>query len=322
MRLNEVVAMKKNSKIYVAGHTGLIGSAIVRRLKSLSYTRIVTKTHADLDLTDRGKVERFFAKEKPEYVILAAARVGGIHANSTYPAEFIFQNLMIQTNVIDLAWKYNVKKLQFLVSSCVYPKVCPQPMKEEYLMTGALESTSEPYAMAKLSGVKMCQSYSRQYGVNFKTVIPANIYGINDHFDENGHVLAALIAKFHMAQVKGEKSVTVWGTGKPIREFFFVNDLADACVFLIKRREVDDVINIGGGRETSIAALAELVKTTIGYKGKIIFDTSKPDGNLRRFLDSSKITTLGWKAKTPLESGLKATYNWYKTFLADKKKNK
>lgn len=314
--------MKKDSKIYVAGHTGLIGSAIVRKLKSLSYSRILAKTHAELDLTDRKKTELFFAKQRPEYVILSAARVGGIHANNTYPAEFIYQNLMIQTNVIDLAWKYKVKKLLFLVSSCVYPKICPQPMKEESLMTGPLEPTNEPYAMAKLAGIKMCQAYGRQYGTCFKTVIPANIYGINDHFDENGHVLAALIAKFHTAHVQGEKSVTVWGTGKPIREFFYVDDLASACAFLIKKKNVDDVVNIGGGRETSIAELAELVGTTIGYKGKIIFDTSKPDGNPRRFLDSSKIAALGWKAKTPLEEGLAITYAWYKALLANKKKSK
>lgn len=305
--------MKKDLKIYVAGHTGLIGSAIVRKLRSLSYSRILAKTHSELDLTDRNKTERFFAKEKPEYVILAAARVGGIYANNTYPAEFIYQNLMIQTNVIDLSWKYKVKKLLFLVSSCVYPKICAQPMKEEYLMTGFLEPTNEPYAMAKLAGIKMCQAYGRQYGVNAISAIPANIYGINDHFDENGHVLAALIAKFHIAMVKGEKSVIVWGTGKPIREFFYVDDLADACVFLMKKKHVDDVINIGSGGKTSIADLAQLVKATVGYKGKIIFDTSKPDGNPKRQLDSSKITSLGWKAKTPLEKGLQITYDWYKS---------
>jgi GDP-L-fucose synthase len=304
--------MNKTSKIYVAGHTGLIGSAILRKLKAGGYRNILTKTHAQLDLTRRQDVERFFAKHKPEYVFLAAARVGGIHANKTFPGEFIFQNIMIQAHVLDLARQYKVKKLLFLTSSCVYPRICSQPMKVDSLFTGALEPTNEAYGMAKLAGIKMCQAYNRQYGTNFITVIPANVYGVNDHFDENGHVLAALIAKFHQAKTKGEKSVVVWGTGKPKREFFYVDDLADAGLFLMRSYQSSEPINVGIGRETSIAQLARMIGKTVGYKGQIVFDTTKPDGNPRRWLDSGKIFNMGWKPRFPLADGLAITYDWYK----------
>jgi len=304
--------MNKNSKIYVAGHTGLIGSALIRKLKVLSFSNVITRTRKALDLTDRKKVKSFFSKERPEYVILAAAKVGGIYANNTYPAEFIFENLSIQNNVIDQAYRYGVKKLLFLASSCVYPKLCKQPMKEEYLMAGPIETTNEPYAVAKLSGIKMCQAYRKQYGANFISVIPANVYGMNDHFDENGHVLAALVKKFYTACDEKYKSVSIWGTGKPMREFFYVDDLADACIFLLRNYDQSEVINLGVGKETSISDLASRIKEISGFNGELIFDKSKPDGNPRRLLDNSKITSMGWKADTTLEEGLNLTWKWYK----------
>lgn len=307
--------MERDARIYVAGHTGLVGSAIVRRLQALGYTNIQTKTHREMDITDRKKVESFFAKEKPEYVFLAAARVGGIRANNTYPAEFIYQNLMIQTNVIDLAYRSGAKKLLFLASSCIYPKICRQPIKEEYLLTGPIEQTNEPYGIAKLAGIKICQGYNKQYGTNFISVIPANVYGINDHFDKNGHVVAALIGKFHEAKIKGDESVTIWGTGKPKREFFYVDDLADACIFLMNKYDGSEVINVGRGADTSIAELASIIKEVVGFAGKIFYDATKPDGIPKRLLDSSRINALGWKAKTELDDGLNITYEWYKNSL-------
>ena len=307
--------MQKKDKIYVAGHTGLIGSALVRRLKSLSYDNVVTRTRNALDLTDRKKVEQFFLQEKPDCVILAAAKVGGIHANNTYPAEFIFENLSIQNNVIDLAHRSGVKKLLFLASSCVYPKLCAQPMQEQDLLTGAIEATNEPYAIAKLAGIKMCQAYQRQHGANFISVIPANVYGMNDHFDENGHVLAALIEKFHLARQQKLEDVVIWGTGKPKREFFFVNDMADACIFLLNNYDQPDVINLGTGIETSIAELAGQIKKIMRFEGALRFDTSKPDGNPRRLLNSSKIKALGWEASTSLEKGLQLTCERYQKNL-------
>jgi GDP-L-fucose synthase len=307
--------MQKKDKIYVAGHTGLIGSALVRRLKSLSYDNVVTRTRNALDLTDRKKVEQFFLQEKPDCVILAAAKVGGIHANNTYPAEFIFENLSIQNNVIDLAHRSGVKKLLFLASSCVYPKLCAQPMQEQDLLTGAIEATNEPYAIAKLAGIKMCQAYQRQHGANFISVIPANVYGMNDHFDENGHVLAALIEKFYLARQQKLEDVVIWGTGKPKREFFFVNDMADACIFLLNNYDQPDVINLGTGIETSIAELAGQIKKIMRFEGALRFDTSKPDGNPRRLLNSSKIKALGWEASTSLEKGLQLTCEWYQKNL-------
>jgi GDP-L-fucose synthase len=307
--------MKKNSRIYVAGHTGLIGSTLIRLLKAKSYSNIITRTRRALDLTDQKAVDRFFAKEKPEYVFLAAARVGGIHANKIYPAEFIYQNLMIQTNVIDCALKYKTKKLLNLSSSCIYPKKSKQPMKEEYLFSGDIEETNEAYGMAKLAGIRMCQAYHRQYGANFISVIPSNVYGPGDHFDENGHVLAALLGKFHTAQQHNKKSVTLWGTGKPKREFLYVDDAAEGCLFLMKNYHRPEPINLGIGRETSIAQLAKMIQSTVGHRGSLKFDTTKPDGNPRRLLDSQKIHTLGWRANTSLEDGLQITYDWYQKKL-------
>lgn len=304
--------MKKNSSIYVAGHKGLIGSAIMRKLKLQGCKNIITRTHKELDLADKRKVESFFAKEKPEYVFLAAAKVGGIYANNAYPAEFIYQNLMIQINVIDLSYKYDVKKLLFLASSCIYPKTCKQPMKEEHLLTGPIELTNEAFAVAKLAGIKMCQAYNRQYRTNFISVIPANVYGINDRFDENAHVVSSLIKNFHEAKIKAQEGVTIWGSGKSKRDFLYVDDLADACLFLMKNYNSSEIINAGTGVETSIKELAELVRQITGFKGKIIYDTTKPDGNPRRFLDSSKIKALGWEPNIVLNKGLRLTYNWYK----------
>ena len=295
----------------MAGHKGLIGSAIVRKLNKLSYKNVITRTRKALDLSDNKKVERFLSKEKPEYIILAAARVGGIHANSAYPAEFIYENLTIQNNIIELAHKIKVKKLLFLTSSCVYPKFCKQPIKEDYLMTGIVEPTNEPYAVAKLAGIKMCQAYNKQYGANFISVVPANVYGINDHFNENGHVVAALIEKFFQAKKNNSKSVSIWGTGRPKREFFFVDDLADACIFLLKNYNQANLINVGTGQETSIAQLARRIKKISGFHGELVFDKLKPDGNLRRKLDNSKISAMGWEAQTGLDEGLTITWEWY-----------
>lgn len=250
-------------------------------------------------------------------MFLAAAKVGGIFANSTYPAEFIYENLMIQTNVIDLSYRHEVKKLLFFASSCIYPKGCQQPMKEEYLMMGPLEPTNEPFGVAKLAGMKMCQAYNRQYGTNFISIIPANVYGINDHFDEEGHVVASLIKKFHEAKVKGEESVTLWGTGRPQREFFYADDLAEACIFLMDQYDENEAINVGTGVGTTITEVAEWIKRITGFKGYIIYDTAKPDGNPVRILDTSRITTLGWKPKTLLDEGLRITYKWYKEFLSN-----
>ncbi|MDI6716131.1 MAG: GDP-L-fucose synthase [Actinomycetota bacterium] len=304
--------MRSNSKIYVAGHRGLVGSAIVRKLEAEGYTNLILRTSSELDLTDGPAVKAFFEAEKPEYVFLAAAKVGGIWANSHYPADFIYNNLAIQVNVIHNAYLYGVKKLLFLGSSCIYPKYAPQPMKEEYLLTGSLEPTNEPYAVAKIAGIKMCQAYNRQYGTNFISVMPTNLYGPNDNFDlENSHVLPALIRKFHEAKVKGLPSVSVWGTGSPRREFLYVDDLADACLFLMKHYDDSELINIGVGEDLTIKELALLIKEIVGFEGKIEFDASKPDGMARKLLDVSKINSLGWKAKVDLRQGIEATYRWY-----------
>ena len=305
--------MKKNSHIYVAGHTGLVGSAIVRRLLKLGYKNLLLKSHKELDLTNKEKVKIFFEKELPEYVFLAAAKVGGILANSKYPADFIYQNVMIQTNVIHLSHKYKVKKLLFFGSSCIYPKICSQPIKEEYLLSGHIEPTNEPYAVAKISGIKLCQSYNKQYGTDFISVIPANIYGPGDHFNDEGHVIPNLIRRFYEAKKKGRKKVTVWGTGKPRRDFLYVDDLADACIFLMNRYRRSEIINIGSGCDISIAELATLIKKIVGFKGKIIYDETKADGMPRRVLDVSKITALGWYPKMELERGLNLTYEWWRS---------
>lgn len=304
--------MDVHSKVYIAGHRGLVGSAIYRELEKKGYNNLIVRTSRELDLKKQEAVASFFAKEKPGYVFLAAAKVGGILANSTYPAEFIYENLMIQTNVIHQAYLNGVKKLLFLGSSCIYPKFAPQPMKEECLLTGELEPTNEPYAVAKIAGIKMCQSYNRQYGTSFISVMPTNLYGPGDNFDlETSHVLAALIRKFHEAKINNRDYVELWGTGTPKREFLFVDDLADVCLFLMKSYDSSEIINIGTGEDLTIKELAELIRKVVGYEGDIKWDSSKPDGTPRKLLDVSKLSNLGWKAKTGLEEGIRKTYDWY-----------
>jgi len=304
--------MEKNSKIFVAGHRGLVGSAIVRELTHKGYTNIITRTHAELELMDAEAVRDFFEKEKPEYVFLAAARVGGIMANNTYPADFIRENLIVQTNVIHQSHVSGVQKLLFLGSSCIYPKMAPQPIKEEYLMTGPLEDTNSAYAIAKIAGIEMCNAYRRQYGSNFISVMPTNLYGPNDNFDlERAHVLPALLRRFHEAKVSNAPSVTVWGSGAPMREFLHVDDMGSACVFLMETYNDPSIINVGTGEDVTIKELAELIKTTIGYNGDIVWDTSKPDGTPRKRLDVSKIHSLGWRHAIALPQGLVDTYRWF-----------
>jgi len=305
--------MEQSSKIYVAGHRGLVGSAIARKLMVSGYNNLVTRTSKELDLRLQADVNSFFEQERPDYVFLAAAKVGGILANNTYPAEFLYDNLMIQSNIIHYAYVCGVKKLLFLGSSCIYPKLSPQPMKEEYLLDGKLESTNEPYAIAKIAGIKMCQSYNRQYGTNFISVMPTNLYGPNDNFDlETSHALPALLRKFHEAKMNKEPFVKIWGTGSPRREFLYIDDLADACVFLMQNYDEDQIINVGTGEDISIRELALLIKEITGYEGELKFDASKPDGTPRKLLDVSKLTDLGWKAKTGLRGGIAKTYQWYK----------
>lgn len=332
-------------RCYIAGHTGLVGSALVRKLKEKGFSNLITRSHAELDLTRQSDVEAFMQAEKPEYVFLAAAKVGGILANNTYPAEFIYTNLAIQTNIIHAAWKTGVKRLLFLGSSCIYPRDCSQPMKEEYLLTGPLEPTNEPYAVAKIAGIKMCQSYNRQYGTNYIAVMPTNLYGPNDNFDlETSHVLPAMIRKFHLAklavngnqeEIKKDQAcfgpipkdmamanpavVSLWGSGTPCREFLYVDDVADACVFIMNLNEKNfafllasrppALINIGSGREISIKELALLIKDIIGFEGNLIFDKTRPDGTLQKLLDVSRLTALGWKPKISLKNGIRSTYN-------------
>ena len=345
--------MDINSKIYVAGHRGLVGSAIIKNLHSKGYLNIVTKTHSELDLTDQLAVQEFFKSQQPEYVILAAAKVGGIEANNTYRGAFIYENMMIQNNVIHQSYVHGAKKLMFLGSTCIYPKECPQPMKEEYLLTNPLEYTNEPYAIAKIAGIKMCESYNLQYGTNFISVMPTNLYGPNDNFDlETSHVLPALIRKIHLAKLLSESkldavvsdlnvnnieeantylsrfgvsadSVEIWGTGTPRREFLWSEDMADACVFLMQNRNFSDThnitekeirnthINIGTGIDVSIKELAEIIKNATDFKGKLVFNSDKPDGTLRKLTDVSKLQTLGWKHKIDLEEGISKLYNWY-----------
>ncbi len=304
--------MEKDSKIYIAGHRGLVGSAIMRRLKAEGYKNLLTHTHTELDLTRQEKVEEFFHKKKPDYVFLAAARVGGIYANNTYPAEFIYSNLTIQTNIIHASYVFKVKKLFFLGSSCIYPKNCPQPMKEEYLLGGPLESTNEPYAVAKIAGIKMCQAYNRQYGTNFLSVMPTNLYGPNDNFDlKTSHVLPALIRKFHDAKAEGLSEVEIWGTGSPRREFLHVDDLADASLFLMNNYNKSKIINIGTGRDLTTKELAEMIARIVGFKGRLVFNPIKPDGTPKKLLDVSKLHSFGWKARIGLEQGIAETYKWY-----------
>ncbi len=304
--------MKKDSKIYIAGHNGLVGSAILRELKRQEYGNIIFRSREELDLCSQAEAEKFFAGEKPEYVFLAAARVGGIGANQKFPADFIRDNLLIESNVISTSHKYGVKKLLFLGSSCIYPKLAPQPIKEEYLLTGPLETTNKAYAVAKIAGIIMCQSYAKQYGANFISAMPTNLYGPGDNFDlESSHVLPAMIRKFYEAKEKNVPEVALWGTGKPRREFLHVDDLANACVFLMQNYDDPEIINLGTGQDVSISELAEMVKKIIGYEGAIKWDTSKPDGAPRKLLDVSKIHTLGWRHKIKLEDGIKITYEWF-----------
>ena len=304
--------MNKDNKIYVAGHRGLVGSAIVRRLETKGFTNIIGKTHSELDLRNAVEVEEFFNIEKPEYVFLAAAKVGGILANSKYPADFIYENLQIQNNVIKMAHKYEVKKLMFLGSSCIYPKMCPQPIKEEYLLSGYLEETNEAYALAKISGLKMCQFFNTQYGKNYISVMPTNLYGPYDNFSgENSHVMPALIRRFHEAKVNNAKEIVVWGSGTPRREFLYSEDMADACIYLMETYEGNDFFNIGTGKEITIKALAEMIKEVVGYEGKITFDLSKPDGTPRKLLDVSKLKEAGWRYKVELRDGIEKDYTWF-----------
>ncbi len=305
--------MNKDSKIYVAGHRGLVGSAIVRALQEQGYNNLVLKTRQELNLLDQVAVKTFFETERPEYVFLAAAKVGGIMANKTYPADFIYDNLMIQTNIIHSAYLSEVKKLLFLGSSCLYPKLCPQPIKEEYLMTSELESSNRAYALAKIAGITMCQSYNEQYRTNFISVMPTNLYGPNDNFDlQNSHVFPAMIRKFHEAKVNNLPEVVLWGTGSAKREFLHVDDLADACVFLMNTLDDSEIANIGTGIDISIKELAEKIKEVVGYNGTIVWDSSKPDGTPRKLLDVSKLHNLGWNHIINLGDGITSTYEWYK----------
>lgn len=321
--MNGEQAMDPHARIYVAGHRGLVGSAIVRNLQGRGFDNLLLRTHAELDLTDAAATEAFFAQEKPDYVFLAAAKVGGIVANDTYPAEFIRDNLAIQTNVIHAAWKHGVQRLLFLGSSCIYPKLAPQPMKEEHLLTGPLEPTNRPYALAKIAGIEMCWSYNRQYGSNFLAVMPTNLYGPGDNYHpENSHVIPALIRKFHEAKVSGAHVVTVWGTGTPKREFLYSDDMADACVFLMQLPDAQfepllgkdrndglaPLVNIGVGEDLTIRELASAVRRVVGFEGDIVFDTSKPDGTPRKLMDVGRLNGMGWKATTSLDAGLLTAY--------------
>ncbi|NJD76129.1 MAG: GDP-L-fucose synthase [Candidatus Methanoperedens sp.] len=307
--------MNKNSRIFIAGHRGMVGSAIKRKLESRGYSDLLYRTRGELDLTNQQSVNEFFTSQKPEYVFLAAAKVGGIMANSTYPAEFIYENLMIEANVIHAAYVNGVKKLLFLGSSCIYPRLAPQPLKEEYLLTGELEVTNEAYAIAKIAGIRMCKHYNQQYGTNFISVMPTNLYGPNDNYDpKTSHVMAALIRKFHEAKKNNEPEVIVWGTGSPRREFLHVDDMADACILLMEKYTFSDIgefINIGTGRDITIRELAELIKNIVGYHGKIIYDHSKPDGTPQKLLDVTKLHRLGWKASIQLKDGIERVYREY-----------
>lgn len=313
--------MNKNSKIYVAGHRGLVGSAIVRQLDAMGFSNLVTRTHKELDLVDQAQVKDFFETVQPEYVFLAAAKVGGIHANNTYPAEFIYQNLMIEANVVDAAYHNGVERLLFLGSSCVYPRAVEQPMREDALLTGVLEPTNEPYALAKIAGIKLCESYNRQYGTDYRSVMPTNLYGPGDNFHtENSHVVPALMRRFHEAKELGSAEVTVWGSGKPMREFLHVDDMASACIYVMNlnqatyrenTRPMMSHINVGTGVDCSIREIAEMIKKVIGYEGELVFDVSKPDGTMRKLMDVSRLKDLGWEASISLEEGLADTYKWF-----------
>lgn len=313
--------MDLDDKIYIAGHTGLVGSAIVRELLSRGYSNLLTRTHDELDLVNQSEVSDFFQEERPDYVILAAATVGGILANNSYPANFIYENIMIEANVIHCAYKHNVKRLLFLGSTCIYPREIKQPMKESTLLSNFLEPTNEPYAIAKVAGIKLCESFNRQHGTDFRSVMPTNLYGINDNFDsDNSHVIPALMRRFHHAKINNEKEVTVWGSGRVMREFLYVDDMAEACLFVLMldkkiyekhTKPMISHINIGTGRDVTIRELAEIMRKVIGFNGKIIFDTSKLDGVRRKLVDITRISNMGWKYTTNLKEGLEKTYKWY-----------
>lgn len=302
--------MDKSSKIFVAGHRGMVGSAIIRKLSDEGYHNLVLRTSSELDLRDQGAVEKFFASEKPEYVFLAAAKVGGIMANNTYRADFLYDNLLIESNVIHQSYKHQVKKLLFLGSSCIYPKMAPQPLKEESLLSGFLEETNEPYAIAKIAGIKLCENYRRQYGCDFISAMPTNLYGPNDNYDlKNSHVIPALIRKFHEAKRDRKPNVEIWGTGTPLREFMHVNDLADACMFLMRMYSSLGFVNVGTGHEVTISELASMIKNIVGFEGTIFFDASKPDGTPRKLMDVTRLKSLGWEFSIDLETGLRNTYD-------------
>lgn len=306
--------MNKDAKIYIAGHRGMVGSAIHRKLTSLGYSNIITRTSAELDLRVQERVNEFFEAERPEYVFLAAAKVGGILANNTYRADFIYENIMIQSNIIHSSYATGVKKLMFLGSSCIYPKLAPQPLKEDYLLTGLLEPTNEPYAIAKIAGIKMCDAYRSQYGCDFISVMPTNLYGPNDNYDlQNAHVLPSLVRKFHEAKLNHAPEVTIWGSGSPKREFLHADDLADACVFLMNTYSDEGLVNIGTGEDISISDLAFMIKEVVGYEGTIVYDASKPDGTPRKLMDVSKLAELGWKYTIPLKQGLEMVYQEYQS---------
>jgi GDP-L-fucose synthase len=312
------VQLNQDSRIYVAGHRGLVGAAVVRALQQLGYRNLLLRTHRELDLTDQTAVHEFFDRQRPTAVIMAAARVGGIHANSTRPALFIRDNLLIQDNVIDAAHRSGVAKFVFLGSSCIYPKLAPQPIKEEYLLTGPLEPTNEWYAVAKIAGVKMCQAYRREYGFNAISLMPTNLYGPGDNFDlQNSHVLPALIRRFHEAKLRGDETMSIWGTGTPRREFLHVDDLADAVIYLLKNYEDESIVNIGWGEDITIRELAETVMAASGYQGRLVFDPSKPDGTPRKLLDTTRLTALGWRPKISLKAGIESTYAWFREHVAE-----
>jgi len=312
------VQLNQDSRIYVAGHRGLVGAAVVRTLRQQGFQNLLLRTHQELDLTDQGAVREFFDRERPAAVIMAAARVGGIHANNTRPALFIRDNLLIQDNVIDAAHRSGVAKFVFLGSSCIYPKLAPQPIKEEYLLTGPLEPTNEWYAIAKIAGVKMCQAYRREFGFNAISLMPTNLYGPGDNFDlQNSHVLPALIRRFHEAKLRGDETISIWGTGTPRREFLHVDDLADAVMYLLKNYEDEAIVNIGWGEDVTIRELAELVMSVSGFQGRLVFDESKPDGTPRKLLDTTRLTTLGWRPKIPLKAGIESTYAWFREHVAE-----
>ena len=304
--------MNEGARVYVAGHRGLVGAAIVRRLERAGFSNLILRTHAELDLRSQAAVDAFFAAERPEYVYLAAARVGGIHANNSYPADFIRDNLLIQTNVIDAAWRNGTQKLLFLGSSCIYPKLAPQPLHEDSLLTGPLEPTNQWYAIAKIAGIKTCEAYRRQHGFDAISAMPTNLYGPGDNFSlENSHVLPALMRKFHEAKTSGAAEVVVWGTGSPRREFLYVDDLADAALFLMRNYSAGELVNVGCGQDLTILELAQTVAEVVGFQGRLRFDASKPDGTPRKLLDVSRLSALGWKAQVPLRDGLERTYRWY-----------